>query len=713
MAYLNEEQKSAVTHFEGPLLILAGAGSGKTRTIIYRIAYLVLNYGINPSSILALTFTNKAAREMINRLNNLSKDKVFKQVTASTFHSFGHRFILQNFGKLDLPPNFQVLDEEDQKRLINEVLTYLQINKEEITPKMVQKLIDDWKNIGSELDDFLKKMFFSDFLRSRYYDILNKYESLKKERGLVDFGDLLLLPYRLLKSDEELAKFYSNRFKFVLVDEYQDTNPIQYKILKILAKTHKNLTVVGDDDQSIYSFRGAEIKNILDFKKDFPDAKIITLGKNYRSTKTIIEAANSVINENKNRMAKSLIPTKEDGEKIRLVAYFDEKEEAKGVLQEINELVNEGYQYKDIAIFYRTNQISRRFEDALRKARIPYKVYGGFRFYNRKEVKDILAFIRFLCNRNDVMSFSRIAMYALPGVGKSSLEKILRNVNESTDIISAIKAFIVDEGERKKTSISCINFISQFEKIEEKFFNDSPDKLVDEIIKLTDYEGHLKNESKDDKEAEERMKNIEELKIALMENFKEGRSYSEFINEVILEDIREDEQGNQIALMTVHASKGLEFPVVFITALEDDIFPHRYSKDEKNDEEERRLFYVAITRAKEKLYLSYAESRNNRFMKKSPFIDDIPEHLLDIRSANYYVNRIEKSFNPNINNIEFPKVFVERELHAPARYQKVFHEIFGEGKIIKQISDGKDPIYMVQFKNGDLKNIALSFLRFL
>ncbi len=667
----------------------------------------MLNYGVSPTSILALTFTNKAAREMINRLHSFPNGKVFKLVNASTFHSFGHKFLIQNAEILGISPNFQVLDEEDQKRLINEVLSYLHISKDDIPPKVVQRVVDLWKNSGEELEYFLKNAFYYDFLRNKYYDILNKYESLKKERGLVDFGDLLFLMYTLLKKDEALAKAYSDKYKYILVDEYQDTNLIQYKLLKCLTLSHRNLTVVGDDDQSIYSFRGAEIRNILDFQKDFPEAKIVCLGKNYRSTKIIIDAANAVIKANKNRMEKRLIPVKEEGYKIILTCYKDEKLEATGVVDEIKDLIARGYHFKDIAIFYRTNQLSRRFEDVLRRARIPYKLYGGFRFYNRKEIKDMLAFIRFLCNRNDVMSFTRIANYAVEGIGKVTMERIMKHVNEDTDIISAMRAFINEEGEKKKSSLYCITFLSLFEKIEEIFLEGDPSQLIDKIVELTGYKEQLKKDSKDEKELEERMKNIEELKIALTENFKEGKSYTEFINELVLEDIAEDIEGNHVSLMTVHASKGLEFPIVFVTALEDDIFPHMYSKEEKNNEEERRLFYVAITRAKERLFLSYVESRNNRRMEISPFIKDIPEDLLVFRQSGFNDNMftyIEKQ--ANINSKDNGSL-------EPERGQRVLHEYFGVGKVLKRLSDGKDPICLVQFENGDLKKIASSFLRFL
>ncbi len=692
-------------HYEGPLLILAGAGSGKTRTIIYRIAYLVLNYNISHRSILALTFTNKAAREMMQRLMNFPNGKFLRDVTASTFHSFGHRFLIENADKIDdFTPTFQVLDEEDQKRLLLEVLTYLNIPKDEISPKAIQKVIDDWKNKGVELEEFLDKAFYFDFLRDKYRDILNKYEQIKRYRNLVDFGDLLWMPYLLLKKDESLAKVYSERYRFILVDEYQDTNAIQYKLLKLLTKTHRNLTVVGDDDQSIYSFRGAEIKNIHDFQKDFPEAKIIKLGRNYRSSKIIIEAANAVIRSNRHRMEKVLIPTKGLGEKIRLFKYMDEKEEAVGIINEIKNLTERGYRYQDIAIFYRTNQLSRRFEDALRKARIPYRVYGGFRFYNRKEIKDILAFVRFLGNRKDIMSFTRLASYAMEGVGKTTLDKIFHFVDEKNDVIDAIKK-VVNQNVKKQVSTHLLNFLALFEKIEKLYLQGTPDSLIDGLINLTGYDKYILKECKDDKESEERLKNVEELKIALVENYKEGKTYTDFINELVLDDIVEEKQGNEVTLMTVHASKGLEFPVVFITALEDDIFPHLYSKDEKNVEEETRLFYVAITRAMEKLYLSYCNMRNNRIMVRSPFLDYIPDDLIDVISFN--ITFKSKDMDNRYANNTYP------DRSKSKKGLKVLHDVFGFGKVVERIENGRDPICIVQFENGDLKRIAESYLRYL
>lgn len=714
--HLNDEQKQAVTHFEGPLLILAGAGSGKTRSIIYRIAYLVNHYGVNPSHILALTFSNKAAREIINRLQSFTNNNFFKNVHASTFHSFGYKFLIKHYNKTNLPATFHVIDEEEQKRLINEVMINLELSKDNFPTKYIMKTIDDWKNHGMALSDFLDKSFLGSFLKDTYKSILSKYEELKDAKGLVDFGDLLLKPYLLLKQDKELLDEYATKFHFVLVDEYQDTNLIQYKILKLLVSKHRNITVVGDDDQSIYSFRGAEVRNILDFKKDFPDAKIISLVKNYRSTKTIIEAANAIIKGNKRRMQKHLHATKDHGDKIKINIYGDEKLEAQMVIDEIIKLCNTGHQYKDIAIFYRTNQLSRRFEDALRRSQIPYKVYGGIRFYSRKEIKDMLAFIRFLCNKKDTISFSRLASFAMPGVGNKTLEHIYSFTKLDINVIDAIKIFVEHEEEKKKISQNCKAFLDKLEKIERAFVEERPSVFIDVVIKQTNYVSYLVNVIKEEKELDDRLKNIEELKIALNENFQEGKSYADFINELMLDNKVEDHVGDHVTLMTVHASKGLEFPVVFITALEDDIFPHIYSKEENNDEEERRLFYVAITRAKEKLYLSYVTNRNGKPQRSSPFLNELPAYLIEGKtSKNEYSNFDDrKSFYERSKKGYESKVIIDENLtNDKKRGENVYHELYGKGKIIGKFSQGENPILIVQFVNGDIKRIASSFLRFI
>ncbi len=693
LAHLNEEQQEAVTHFKGPLLILAGAGSGKTRTIIYRIAYLVSHYGVNPSTILALTFTNKAANEMVERLRRFPKGDYIKNVLATTFHSFGFMFIKEN-QKAASTGELQIIDEDDQLRLIAELLILLNIDKDEIPPKKIKAVINDWKNKGIDLKDYINQYFFANYLSERYHAIITKYEEIKKERGFLDFGDLLYVTYEILNNNKEILKKYEERFPFVLVDEYQDTNLIQYKILKLLCINNRNLTVVGDDDQSIYSFRGAEISNILDFKKDFPEAKIIHLSKNYRSTKNIIDVANHIISRNKERMRKELFAVNGCGEKVCLLENLDEKDEANKVLKLIKRLLQAGYDYKNIAIFYRTNHLSRRYEDMLRREKLPYRIYGSIRFYHRREIRDMLAFIRFMLNPNDVLSFQRVAGYALEGVGKQTLNKIMSQQKNSGGLIQAMEDFIASSPKNTKITLALKSFLANISRLKEEMNNLNPYQFIDCIMDITSYAEQLKKDVKDEKELDERLKNIEELKIALAENAREGRSYMDFINEIVIEDLNRKENPNVITLMTVHSAKGLEFPVVFVTALEDDIFPHLLSKQEYNVEEERRLFYVAVTRAKERLFLSYVRERNGKIQKPSPFLNEIPEE--------YLYNEKEHVKYSEPDHLEKNRDDVSSN--------RVFHKQFGWGKVLKMVSEGNDPLYLVRFDTGVEKRILSSFL---
>lgn len=701
LTQLNDEQKEVVTHFEGPLLVLAGAGSGKTRAITYRIAYLVKHYGVNPSEIVALTFTNKAAKEMLQRLQGFSGGELLRGVTATTFHSFGLMLLKENASLLNINSNFQVIDDEDQMKILKEALLITNISKEDYPPKKFKAFIENWKNEGDELKIALEDHFFADFLRDIYSRVITKYEQLKEERALFDFGDLLLKLLLALNKNPQFLDKCRNRFKFLLVDEYQDTNAIQYKILKKIAIPHKNIVVVGDDDQSIYSFRGAQIRNIHDFKKDFPEARIVKLVKNYRSTKTIIDVANNVISQNRNRMEKVLHSTKSSGERVKIYVAEDEREEAAYVVREIKKLLSNGYNYKQIAIFYRTNVLSRRFEDALRREKISYKIFGSIRFYNRKEVKDIIAIIRFLLNKQDILSFTRLSYFTISGVGKVTLDKIISQVSKKNDVITAVNNFIAESSSTSRTALSLKSFLAVVKTLETALLEMNPSDFVDKIMELTAYRDHLKKDVKDDKELDEKMKNIEELKLALNENKREGKSYNDFINEVILGDLDKEETTDYITLMTVHSAKGLEFPVVFITAVEDDILPHVYSKLEKNEEEERRLFYVAITRAMEKLYITRAKERNYRTQRPSPFLKDIPEELFHGNTSSYDYS----SFNKVRDYITFkPIPEIKKTNH-------VIHNTFGRGKIIDTVSDGDVPVYAVRFEDGTVRKILGSFLR--
>lgn len=701
--HLNETQKEIVTHFEGPMLVLAGPGSGKTRAITHRIAYLVNYYGVKPTEIVALTFTNKAAKEMLQRLQHFHKSSSLKDVLATTFHSFGCLLLKENAEILNINPNFQIIDDDDQLKLLKMALSITDISSEIYPPKKVRPFIDKWKNQGCQLDDFLEQNFYADFMKDIYNRIITTYEKLKEERILFDFGDLLYRFYNCLEKNSKFLEKIKQKYKFILVDEYQDTNAIQYKILKKLALPQKNIVVVGDDDQSIYSFRGAEIRNILDFKQDFPEAKVVKLVKNYRSSKTIIELANSVISKNRQRMEKSIDATKDVGEKIKIFVAEDEREEATYVLKEIQQLLLKGYHYKDIAIFYRVNVLSRRFEDMLRNHKIPYKIYGSIRFYNRKEIKDLVSFIRFLLNKQDVFSFSRISSFSMVGVGKVRLEKILANVKDGKDIIDAIKEFVKNVPTTNRITVTLKSFLTLIDKLEIELQKAEPEQLIDTIVELTAYKSHLKQEVKDDKELDERLKNIEELKIALSENKKDGKDYKDFLNDIILEDVDIKEQVDFVTLMTVHAAKGLEFPIVFCAGLEDGTFPHIYSKMENNAEEERRLFYVAITRAKEHLYITRAKFRNGKPQIASPFLEHLPDHLVHVHT---------KTTSQTVFSNDFYNKKLQHTLSSFDKSLKsvVFHNAFGKGIILNTVSDGENPIYEVKFDNGSVKKILGSFL---
>lgn len=700
--HLNETQREIVTHFEGPMLVLAAAGSGKTRAITHRIAYLVNYYGVKPTEIVALTFTNKAAKEMLQRLQHFSKGIPLKGVVATTFHSFGCLLLRENAEILNINPNFQIIDDDDQLKLLKMALSNADISSEIYPPKKIRPFIDKWKNQGYQLDDFLEQNFYADFMKDIYNKIITTYEKLKEDQSLFDFGDLLYRFFHYLEKNSAFLKKITQKYKFILVDEYQDTNAIQYKILKKLALPHKNIVVVGDDDQSIYSFRGAEIRNILDFKKDFPEAKIVKLVKNYRSSKTIIDLANSVISKNRQRIEKSIDATKGVGEKIRIYVAEDERDEASFVLKEMQQLLQKGYRYKDIAIFYRVNVLSRRFEDVLRNHKIPYKIYGSIRFYNRKEIKDLVSFIRFLLNKQDVFSFSRITSFSMMGVGKVTIEKILANVREGKDIIDAINEFVKSVPTTNRITVTLKSFLALINKLEVELKEAEPEQLIDAIVELTAYKSHLRQEVKDDKEFEEKLKNIEELKIALSENKKEGKDYNEFLNDIILGDVDIKEQVDFVTLMTVHAAKGLEFPIVFCAGLEDGTFPHIYSKMENNEEEELRLFYVAITRAMERLYIMRAKMRNQQHKIASPFLENLPDHLVYIHTKTTSQTVYSDSF---FNKKQYTSSASDKALKSV-----VVHNTFGKGIILNTISEGENPIYEVKFENGSVKKILGSFL---
>ncbi len=658
---LNEMQIKAVKHKDGPLLIIAGAGSGKTKVLTTRIAYLINNYNVNPSNILAITFTNKAAGEMKQRITNLIGNT---SLLATTFHSFGLKILRENYEKLGFTSAINIMDSEDSLILIKKILKDLNIDPKMFSPYMIRNKISNNKSEFIMPEEYSKYCYCEeDDIVSKVY---TKYQEILFKNNSVDFDDLLILPIKLFLNNEDVLEYYQDKYKYILIDEYQDTNHAQYLLTKMIAKKYKNICVVGDSDQSIYAFRGANYKNILNFEKDYKNAVTIVLEQNYRSTKTILEAANSVIKNNDQRKEKNLWSTKEEGEKIIYHKAEDEVDEANYCIREIKKLLKENVELKDIAILYRTNAQSRVFENELLKQNMPFRIIGSFYFYQRKEIKDLLAYLRLIHNKKDDVSLLRIINEPKRGIGLKALEDLQTKANMyNTSLYEAIT-----EGKPL-----------EFKNIIEELTKKSEDMSLTEFIDLVLDKTGMKKSLEEAKtlEADIRLENLEEFK-SVTKSFEEKIgliSLEEFLMEVsLVSDIEEyKDDPNRLILMTVHAVKGLEFPYVFIVGLEEGIFPHKnsYSKDEL--EEERRLMYVAITRAEKKLYLTSTKKRviygEEKIGVLSRFVNEIDKNLLQ---------KEEK---------EDKKLIVKREKNLYDKEQeysygdKVEHDTYGIGVVIE------------------------------
>ncbi len=661
---LNEEQKEAVEYLNGPLLVLAGAGSGKTKVLTSRIAYLI-DKGISPYNILAITFTNKAAAEMKERVVKLIGGEALS-MQISTFHSFGLRIIRTNHEYLGLDNNFAIFDTEDSITAVKRVLRKLDIDSNKFSPKAFFNRISNFKNdlIGVEES---KKYVDSDF-GEMLCEVYKGYEEEKRNDNAVDFDDLLLLPIKLFKENKRILEEYQERFKYILIDEYQDTNEAQYVLTKMLAKRYENICVVGDSDQAIYGFRGANFKNILNFEKDYKLCKTIILKKNYRSTKNILDAANSVIKNNQFRHPKELESVKGDGE---LITYY----RAKNGLDEVDYVTNEISKIRetdsldDIVILYRTNAQSRVFEDVLLKKNIPYRIIGAVNFYARREIKDLMAYLKVINNPRDTISLLRAINTPKRGIGNKTIEELInKSEDNKTSLFDAI-----DSGK----PLTFKNMIRDFQQSMEHM---SLTELVELVLEKSGLRSELEKEGS--VEAETRLENLEEFKsISKAYEDKFGViSLPDFLYEVSLisDNTEVTDSSNRVTLMTVHSVKGLEFKYVFITGLEEGLFPHMNSFNSLNElEEERRLCYVAITRAQEKLYLTNAMERilygNEQYNPVSRFIKEIDENLLNV------VGKEEKK----IERTEPKKVLLKDENecdYEPNDY--VYHDNFGSGKVI-------------------------------
>ena len=643
--YLNDKQKEAVLADDGPVLILAGAGSGKTSVLTTKIAYLIEEKGVNPKNVLAITFTNKAAREMKERIIKMVGSKAY-DMQISTFHSFGLRIIKENYEKLGYEKNFTIIDSDDSLTLIKKIMKELNIDTTRCNPKFIKNNISSCKN--EMMTPSRYKSLAVDEVGEITYKVYEKYQEALKRNNSLDFDDLLTMPVMLFNKNKDVLDSYQELFKYVFIDEYQDTNEAQYILSKMISAKYKNICVVGDEAQSIYSWRGANYKNILNFEKDYKDAKVILLEQNYRSTKMILNAANSVIKNNINKKDKNLWTLNEEGEKIKYIKANDEKDEASYVTKEIKELKNKGVNLDDIAVLYRTNAQSRTIEEGFLNSNIPYRIVGAFAFYSRKEIKDLLAYLKLIYNTKDDISLLRIINYPKRGIGSKTVDNLsMESVLNGTSIFDTIKS-----GKE-------LEFKRQIEEMIDLSNNLSLTETIDMVLNKSGIKEEL--ESEHTLEADIRLENLNEFK-SISKTFEEESgiaSLEEFLNEVsLVSDVNEqkNDDTSKVTLMTIHAVKGLEFDYVFVIGMEENIFPHVNSSfEEEGLEEERRLCYVAITRAKKKLYLLNA-LRRTLFGKTSVnmpsrFISEIDDEYIDKPSIKKeFVSKLDKTKMFNLDN---------------------------------------------------------------
>ena len=724
----------------GPMIVIAGAGSGKTRVLTYKIAYLMTE-GVDPFNILALTFTNKAAKEMKERIATIVGDEA-KNLWMGTFHSVFARILRIEAHKIGYTSNFTIYDSDDSQKLVSRIIKELNLDKDQYKYKSIFSRISSMKNNFITPNDYLNddEMLLSDKIsnRPKFYQIYNEYVERCFKAGAMDFDDLLLKTNQLLNSYPDTLSKYQNIFKYILVDEYQDTNHSQYLIIRALSDKFQNICVVGDDAQSIYSFRGANINNILNFQKDFTDSKIFRLEQNYRSTKNIVNAANSLIENNQKRLEKKVWTENESGEKISVNKLLTDGEEGRFVASSIFENKMQGQlQNSDFAILYRTNAQSRSFEDALRKKNIPYRVYGGLSFYQRKEIKDVLAYLRLLINPADEQAFKRVINFPARGIGQTTLNKLsIEAKNNSVSDYNFIKYHLKSsQSLNNSTKNKLMDFVIMIESLKNKSESMDVFDITKEVLKQSGLYNLYKND--ESLEGINRIQNIEELLNGIKDfvdnNEKSEISVSSFLQDVALATDQDNETNdqNKVSLMTIHLAKGLEFPYVYIVGLEENLFPSAMNLNSRTElEEERRLFYVALTRAEKKIYLSYVLSRY-RWGKpvdseKSRFIDEINDKFLE-------KNVIQKSIVKNFSQkTQFNKIGVryKKPEGRPAKnFVKlksssvksnlfdnqlivgniVVHERFGQGKVISIEGQGGDRKAEIKFEKFGLKKLLLRF----
>ncbi len=711
--HLNPPQREAVLHTEGPLLIFAGAGSGKTRVLTHRIAHLIQEKGVNPWSIFAVTFTNKAAGEMKERISKLLGASA-EEVWISTFHAAGVK-ILRRYPELcGLGPYFTIFDDTDQLNLIKEGLEVLQINPKLFHPKAIAGRINAVKNELIDSEKFAQDA--TDFFDEKVAKIYTWYEAELKKNNSVDFGDLILKPVRLFEKNPEVLKLYHHRLHYFMVDEYQDTNHAQYRLIQLLASQSQNLCVVGDDDQSIYRWRGANIRNILDFEQYFPAATVIKLEQNYRSTKNIIQAAGEVVKKIAERRDKKIWTENEDGEKIVYHTALNEKSEASFVVREIKQYIEQPQgSLNHCALFYRTNAQSRVIEDELRRQNIPYKIVGGTRFYDRQEIKDLLAYLTGIANPASAIHLKRIINVPARGIGKTTVEKLETWARENGKTFWEALEQASSLGLGAKVLKEIQNFLSLFQRLKTGLEIQKLSLWVQSVMEETGYLRELQTQKTI--EAEGRIENLEELisVVADYENSTETPSLGGFLEQITLAsgvDQLESEKGI-LPLMTLHLAKGLEFNRVFLMGLEEGLFPHTRSFDSVEEmDEERRLMYVGMTRAREKLFLSNALERtlygSEQWNLPSRFLEDIPSELLErLEEKKAYLHKASQSYVGLNNSL---KVAVEESVDNPYRIgRRVKHPIFGPGTIKQCEGNSDDRKLTILFQSGDLKRLVAKY----
>ena len=735
---LNEEQKQPVLHKDGPLIVIAGAGSGKTRVLTYRIVHL-LNQGVDPLNILALTFTNKAASEMKKRISEITSESISRNLWMGTFHSIFARILRSEAPLIGFPRNFTIYDTYDSEKLISNIIKEFKLDKDHYKAKTIRNRISTLKNNFINVESYFNNPELIEIdkssKREQFGNIYKEYVKRCFKSCVMDFDDLLLKTNELLKKSPEALHKYQDKFKYILVDEYQDTNYSQYLIVKALADRHENLCVVGDDSQSIYSFRGANIDNILNFKKHYPSSKSYKLEQNYRSTKNIVQAANSLINHNILKLDKTIWTNNQTGEKIILNKSLSDSDEGRYVSSNIFELKNnQQLKNSSFAVLYRTNAQSRSIEDALRKINIDYQVFGGLSFYQRKEVKDVIAYLRLIENLNDEESLRRIINFPPRGIGQTTIDKLVILSNEH-DISLFDSISKIDQNSRMFSSRT-IQKLEDFKNLILSFKIYSGNNnayetsnLVIHKTKLIDFyrgEGTL--------ESMNRIENIEELLNGVndfidqqLEIFEGDNSLSKYLQDVALYSETDKEiKSEKVSLMSIHMAKGLEFPIVYAVGLEENLFPSIMSINSREDiEEERRLFYVAMTRAKEKLILSHCEQRfkwgNIIDCEPSRFLSEIDENFIkNINTSRNYIRqkidekklRIKKIPNKNLKKINLSSISkIKNPLININLNEKVYHERFGRGVVEDIEGEGDNIRAKINFKSGGEKKILLKFAK--